>query len=106
MKKKKERKIPIEFESKATTRSLLLSTTVNFRMEKQNAQLYWENYRIMLENEKLRKKAIELNQENKALMAQLKVRIATGEVIPMNDTRSSGSTADQMKCRKPGDKNV
>lgn len=75
-------------------------------MEKQNAQLYWENYRIMMENEKLRKKAIELNEENKALMAQLKTRIDTGEVIPMPDTRGSGSTADQMKCRNTGDKNV
>ncbi|KAK9079430.1 hypothetical protein SSX86_001106 [Deinandra increscens subsp. villosa] len=47
-------------------------------MERLNSKLYVENCLIMQENEKLRKKAQLLNQENQALLSQLKQRITMG----------------------------
>ncbi|KAL1541376.1 protein LITTLE ZIPPER 3 [Salvia divinorum] len=47
------------------------------RMEKLNSELYMENYSIMQENERLRKKAELLNQENQTLLYQLKQRLST-----------------------------
>ncbi|KAL8216891.1 hypothetical protein R6Q57_023728 [Mikania cordata] len=44
-------------------------------MERLNSKLYMENCLIMQENEKLRKKAQVLNQENQALLSQLKQRL-------------------------------
>lgn len=73
-------------------------------MERQNAELYWQNYRIMLENERLRKKAIELDQENRALMAQIKERMAAGEMP--DPPRGSTSTANQMNINRPGKNKV
>lgn len=46
-------------------------------MEKLNSELYMENYSIMQENERLRKKAELLNQENQTLLHQLKQRLST-----------------------------
>lgn len=46
-------------------------------MEKLNSELYMENYTIMQENERLRKKAELLNQENQALLYELKQRLST-----------------------------
>ncbi|WOG98318.1 hypothetical protein DCAR_0417659 [Daucus carota subsp. sativus] len=45
-------------------------------MERLNSKLYMENYYIMQENEKLRKKAQLLNQENQALLSELKQRLS------------------------------
>ncbi|KAI3776196.1 hypothetical protein L1987_45968 [Smallanthus sonchifolius] len=44
-------------------------------MERLNSKLHIENCLIMQENEKLRKKAQILNQENQALLSQLKQRL-------------------------------
>ncbi|THU53830.1 hypothetical protein C4D60_Mb10t18550 [Musa balbisiana] len=41
-------------------------------MERLNTQLYLQNCYIMKENERLRKKAQLLNQENQALLSELK----------------------------------
>ncbi|XP_073279102.1 protein LITTLE ZIPPER 3-like [Primulina huaijiensis] len=45
-------------------------------MEKFNSKLYLENCYIMQENEKLRKTAELLNQENQALLIELKKKLA------------------------------
>ncbi|OEL33873.1 hypothetical protein BAE44_0005108, partial [Dichanthelium oligosanthes] len=42
------------------------------RMERVNSSLCLENLRMMHENERLRRKALQLDQENKALLAKLK----------------------------------
>ncbi|KAM7531600.1 hypothetical protein LguiB_035010 [Lonicera macranthoides] len=44
-------------------------------MERLNSKLYLQNCYIMQENEKLRKKAQLLNQENQALLSELKQRL-------------------------------
>ncbi|XP_018440277.1 protein LITTLE ZIPPER 1 [Raphanus sativus] len=43
-------------------------------MEMENIRLYMENQHIIQENEKLRKKALLLHQENKALFSQLQTK--------------------------------
>ncbi|XP_052173361.1 protein LITTLE ZIPPER 3 [Diospyros lotus] len=59
-------------------------------MERLNSKLYMENYYIMQENEKLRKKAQLLNQENQALLSELKQKVS-------NNTPSS-SIPDLNLC--------
>ncbi|OAY40876.1 hypothetical protein MANES_09G056502v8 [Manihot esculenta] len=44
-------------------------------MERLNSELYLQNCYIMKENEKLRKKAQRLNQENQALLSELKQKL-------------------------------
>lgn len=48
---------------------------IHREMERLNSKLYLENCYIMQENEKLRKKAQLLNQENQALLSELKQRL-------------------------------
>ncbi|XP_073114228.1 uncharacterized protein [Elaeis guineensis] len=45
-------------------------------MERINSELYLQNCYIMKENERLRKKAQLLNQENQALLSELKQKLA------------------------------
>ncbi|XP_066318536.1 protein LITTLE ZIPPER 4-like [Miscanthus floridulus] len=45
-------------------------------MERLNTKLYLQNCYIMKENERLRKAALLLNQENQALLSELKHRLA------------------------------
>ncbi|KAJ4720609.1 Protein LITTLE ZIPPER like [Melia azedarach] len=45
-------------------------------MEKMNTQLYLQNCYIIQENEKLRRKAQQLNQENQALLSELKQKLS------------------------------
>ncbi|MBA0684352.1 hypothetical protein Goari_025944, partial [Gossypium aridum] len=45
-------------------------------MERLNSNLYLQNCYIMKENEKLRKKAQVLNQENQALLSELKQKLS------------------------------
>ncbi|KAG2686582.1 hypothetical protein I3843_09G012300 [Carya illinoinensis] len=47
-------------------------------MERLNSKLYLQNCYIMKENEKLRKKAQLLNQENQALLSELKQKLSNG----------------------------
>ncbi|TVU29880.1 hypothetical protein EJB05_21471 [Eragrostis curvula] len=44
-------------------------------MERLNTKLYLQNCYIMKENERLRKAAMRLNQENQALLSELKQRL-------------------------------
>uniref|UniRef100_A0ACD5UQA7 Uncharacterized protein n=1 Tax=Avena sativa TaxID=4498 RepID=A0ACD5UQA7_AVESA len=45
-------------------------------MDRLNVKLYMQNCYILQENERLRKKAQMLNQENQALLTELKQRLA------------------------------
>ncbi|OMO68312.1 hypothetical protein COLO4_29771 [Corchorus olitorius] len=45
-------------------------------MERLNSNLYLQNCYIMKENERLRKKAQLLNQENQALLSELKQKLS------------------------------
>ncbi|KAF4355059.1 protein LITTLE ZIPPER 3 [Cannabis sativa] len=45
-------------------------------MERLNSKLYLQNCYIMKENERLRKKAQILNQENQALLTELKQKLS------------------------------
>ncbi|MQL96280.1 hypothetical protein Taro_028955 [Colocasia esculenta] len=56
--------------------SLHLLTSRKGEMERLNSKLYLQNYCIMKENERLRKKAALLNQENQALLSELQQRMA------------------------------
>ncbi|XP_021289772.1 protein LITTLE ZIPPER 4 [Herrania umbratica] len=47
-------------------------------MERLNSNLYLQNCYIMKENERLRKKAQLLNQENQALLSELKQKLSKG----------------------------
>ncbi|OAY77621.1 protein LITTLE ZIPPER 3 [Ananas comosus] len=51
-------------------------------MERINSKLYLQNCYIMKENERLRKKAQLLNQENQALLSELKQRLAKSNAAP------------------------
>ncbi|XP_057777868.1 protein LITTLE ZIPPER 3 isoform X2 [Salvia miltiorrhiza] len=65
------------------------------KMEKLNSKLYLENCYIMQENERLRKKAELLNQENQALLTELKQRLAAAAAVgaPIPDLNMSTSAA-------------
>ncbi|EYU35474.1 hypothetical protein ABFS82_10G052000 [Erythranthe guttata] len=74
-------------------------------MEKLNSKLYLENCYIMQENERLRKKAELLNQENQALLNELKQRLAAaaaaaGTTIPDLNLSGSTSAAATKKAKK------
>ncbi|KAK6942612.1 hypothetical protein RJ641_027989 [Dillenia turbinata] len=47
-------------------------------MERLNSKLYLQNCYIIQENERLRKKAQVLNQENQALLSELKQKLSKG----------------------------
>ncbi|TMW98687.1 hypothetical protein EJD97_003626 [Solanum chilense] len=73
-------------------------------MEKQNLDLYWRNIQIMQENDRLRKTAQRLRQENEALYSELKQRLAAARSnqIPELELRLGPSpSADQMKPKNP-----
>ncbi|XP_029117256.1 protein LITTLE ZIPPER 3 [Elaeis guineensis] len=77
-------------------------------MERINSKLYLQNCYIMKENERLRKKAELLNQENQALLSELKQKLAKSNAnsnsspnpsrIPdLNATPSGTNTPDASK---------
>ncbi|KAM0940364.1 putative protein LITTLE ZIPPER [Dioscorea sansibarensis] len=51
-------------------------------MERLNSKLYLQNCYIMKENERLRKKAQLLNQENQALLSELKQKLTKSSASP------------------------
>lgn len=51
-------------------------------MERLNSELYLQNCYIIQENERLRKKAQLLNQENQALLCELKKKLAKASPSP------------------------
>ncbi|KAM0045887.1 putative protein LITTLE ZIPPER [Helianthus debilis subsp. tardiflorus] len=68
------------------------------KMERLNSKLYMENCLIMQENEKLRKKAQLLNQENQALLSQLKQRITMGA---QNGSQTTNGTHASSGSKNP-----
>uniref|UniRef100_A0A0E0DDU5 Protein LITTLE ZIPPER 3 n=1 Tax=Oryza meridionalis TaxID=40149 RepID=A0A0E0DDU5_9ORYZ len=63
-------------------------------MDRLNAKLYLQNCYIMKENERLRKKALLLNQENQALLTELKQRLAK--------TKAAAAAAAATKANSNG----
>ncbi|KAL1313883.1 hypothetical protein HN51_040653 [Arachis hypogaea] len=59
-------------------------------MERVNSDLYYQNCHIMKENERLRKKAQLLNQENQALLSELKQKLSKAN--NNNNTNDDPST--------------
>ncbi|KAL0317247.1 UNVERIFIED_CONTAM: protein LITTLE ZIPPER 4 [Sesamum angustifolium] len=70
-------------------------------MEKQNAELYMENCQMIRENERLRKAAEQLNQENQALLAELKQKQRILEAIMHQkpDAQLKSAPAHQQETR-------
>ncbi|KAL0867222.1 hypothetical protein Bca101_046340 [Brassica carinata] len=69
-------------------------------MERLNSKLYVENCYIMKENERLRKKAELLNQENQQLLVQLKQKLSKTDKNPNgsnNDNNISSSSSASGK---------
>ena len=62
-------------------------------MERLNTKLYLQNCYIMKENERLRKKALLLNQENQALLSELKHRLAKSAAAGGNNNSNNGAAA-------------
>lgn len=73
-------------------------------MEKLNSKLYMENCYIMQENERLRKKAELLNQENQALLQELKQRLAAAAGAPIPDLNLSNSATAAAATSSKGSK--
>ena len=79
---------------------LFLKKERNKAMERLNSKLYVENCYIMKENERLRKKAELLNQENQQLLVQLKQKLSKTNKNPNgsnndNNVSSSSSASGQ-----------
>ncbi|CAI0410625.1 unnamed protein product [Linum tenue] len=64
-------------------------------MEKINSQLYLENCYILQQNEKLRRKAQQLNQENQALLNELQSKLSSSK--GQNNNEDHGSTSSSSK---------
>ena len=62
-------------------------------MERLNTKLYLQNCYIMKENERLRKAALLLNQENQALLSELKHRLAKSAAAGGNNNSNNGAAA-------------
>lgn len=72
-------------------------------MDRENSELYLRNYQIMWENERLRKKAQRLNQENQALLSELKRKLAAINAKRKPEfevNMGSSSVSDQMEANK------
>ncbi|RAL51170.1 hypothetical protein DM860_005526 [Cuscuta australis] len=66
-------------------------------MDKENSELIWKNYQIIQENERLRRMAQRLNQENQALLSQLKQRLTGPESSSGRPNFGHTSTGNQTK---------
>ncbi|KAL8494309.1 hypothetical protein ACS0TY_025201 [Phlomoides rotata] len=62
-------------------------------MEEVNSKLYMENWYMIQENERLRKKVELLNQENQSLLNELKQRLPTA-----TGNNSSASNSVKNRC--------
>ncbi|KAL0905481.1 hypothetical protein M5K25_023905 [Dendrobium thyrsiflorum] len=71
-------------------------------MERLNFNLYIQNYYIIKENERLKKKAQLLNQENQALLIQLmKQRLAKANSHSLPDLNSNPLMSNEAEPTKP-----
>ncbi|TKW39488.1 hypothetical protein SEVIR_1G182800v4 [Setaria viridis] len=69
-------------------------------MERLNTKLYLQNCYIMKENERLRKAALLLNQENQALLSELKHRLAKSTTATAGG--NNAAAAANRASPKPG----
>lgn len=73
-------------------------------MERLNSKLYLENCYIMKENERLRKAAELLDQENQALLKELKKKIAAaaaaGHPLPELYAQATNATTSKGSNKK------
>jgi hypothetical protein len=69
-------------------------------MERLNTKLYLQNCYIMKENERLRKAALLLNQENQALLSELKHRLAKSTAAA--GANNNAAAAANRASPKPG----
>ncbi|GKA20742.1 little zipper 4-like protein [Tanacetum coccineum] len=72
-------------------------------MEKLNSELYVRNCQIFEENEKLRRKAQQLNQENQALLSELKQKLGDpnyAQKLKLNDLQLGSSSQKENKSSK------
>ncbi|KAL7133564.1 hypothetical protein ABFS83_12G149400 [Erythranthe nasuta] len=70
-------------------------------MDKVNSKLYMENCQIMEENERLKKTAALLNQENRTLLNELKQRLAAAAPPPQAaDASASKAKSKANKSNK------
>lgn len=63
-------------------------------MELKNLKLYMENISIIEENEKLRKKASVLHQENLALMSELQNRFSKHDLLNNDQSKNTVHSSD------------
>ncbi|KAK9122766.1 hypothetical protein Sjap_012368 [Stephania japonica] len=74
-------------------------------MERLNSKLYLQNCYIIQENERLRKKAQLLNQENQALLSELKQKLSKTQKANQNSmaelSLSSPSSQSPSTSSKP-----
>ncbi|KAG0499940.1 hypothetical protein HPP92_000012 [Vanilla planifolia] len=71
-----------EYNAKSDVKYEELLDSGEDRMERINSKLYLQNCYIMQENERLRKKAQQLNQENQALLSQLNQKLTKSSPGP------------------------
>ena len=72
-------------------------------MEKLNSELYVRNCQIIEENAKLRRKAQQLNQENQALLCELKQKLGDpnyAQKLKLNDLQLGTSSQKGNKSSK------
>lgn len=84
-------------------RDIFQGKASNTVMERENSELYLRNCQIIRENERLRKKAQRLNQENQALLSELKRKLAVKNAKrkPGFEVElGSNSASDQMEANK------
>ncbi|XXG65002.1 hypothetical protein AAC387_Pa05g2813 [Persea americana] len=76
------------------------------RLNSELTELYLQNCYIIQENERLRKKAQLLNQENQALLSELKQKLSksknpnSSSIPDLNINTSSSSTSNASSSRK------
>lgn len=76
------------------------------RLNSELTELYLQNCYIIQENERLRKKAQLLNQENQALLSELKQKLSksknpnSSSIPDLNISTSSSSTSNASSSRK------
>ncbi|KAJ4793684.1 Protein LITTLE ZIPPER 4 [Rhynchospora pubera] len=68
-------------------------------MERLNTKLYLQNCYIMKENERLRKKAQLLNQENQALLSELKQRLQSKTKSSHPNSNTNGGAIGNVTSR-------
>ncbi|MFQ6636577.1 hypothetical protein Gotur_013793 [Gossypium turneri] len=72
-------------------------------MERLNSNLYLQNCYIMKENERLRKKAQVLNQENQALLSELKQKLSKAN--NNSKGKNSGNTIPDLNLSSTSNPN-